>query len=107
MSGYEPVPRQTPGAEVIGKIHPADERDVRGRHALLTPRERQVMGLVVAGHTTRQIAHQLSVSPRTIDVHRAHIMLKMHTKSLAELVRFAVRYDLCGTESHFDTQQSI
>jgi FixJ family two-component response regulator len=62
--------------------------------ALLTRRERQVMGLVVAGKTSKQIAAELGLSPRTIDVHRAHLMLKMRTKTQARLVRLALTYGL-------------
>lgn len=56
----------------------------------LTPREAQVMELVVAGMTTRQAAAALAISPKTVEVHRRHIMKKTRTKSAVELVRLAV-----------------
>ncbi len=66
---------------------------VEARLALLTPRERQVMQMVVAGAPTRQIARGLGVSERTIEVHRARMMKKMQADSLADLVVLAVQ---CG-----------
>lgn len=66
--------------------------EVEACFARLTPRERQVLRLIATGRTTKQIASQLGRSIRTIDVHRAHIIMKMRTRSLAELVRLAVVY---------------
>jgi len=62
---------------------------VRRRLATLTPRERQVMELVVAGMLNKQIAYELGTVEKTIKVHRARVMQKMEVKSLAELVRIA------------------
>ncbi len=55
--------------------------------AELTPRERQVMDLVVSGKANKVIAMELNLSPRTVEVHRAHVMEKMKADSLAELVK--------------------
>ena len=59
---------------------------------LLTPREREVLGLVADGKTSKEIAVQFGLSPRTIDAHRAHIMIKMRTTRSTKLVRLAVLY---------------
>ena len=56
----------------------------------LTPRERQVMWLIVDGNTSKEIASQLDISSRTVEVHRGHLMTKMRAKPLARLVRLAV-----------------
>jgi len=56
----------------------------------LTPREREVLGHLVAGCPNKVIAHKMSISPRTVEIHRAHIMDKMAAKSLSELVRVAL-----------------
>ncbi len=56
----------------------------------LTPRERQVMDLVVEGKSNRVIADELGVSPKTIEVHRANVMQKMEAGSLAGLVRMVI-----------------
>jgi two-component system response regulator FixJ len=57
----------------------------------LTPREREVLELLVIGHPNKVIAHRLDISPRTVEIHRAHVMEKMKAKSLPELVRTAMQ----------------
>jgi two-component system response regulator FixJ len=61
--------------------------DARRRLATLTAREREVLNLVVAGRANKEIASELGVSPKTVEVHRAHVMSKMCVDSLAELIR--------------------
>jgi FixJ family two-component response regulator len=61
------------------------------RYDTLTPREQEVMGLVVSGILNKQIASELGTSEITIKVHRAQVMRKMQAGSLAELVRMAER----------------
>jgi FixJ family two-component response regulator len=61
--------------------------ELRQRYEQLTPREREVMALVVAGQLNKQVASELSTTERTIKFHRAHIMQKMGAESLANLVR--------------------
>jgi FixJ family two-component response regulator len=56
------------------------------RLAALTPREREVLQLVVSGSMNKQIAAQLGTAEKTIKVHRGRVMQKMHARSLAELV---------------------
>jgi FixJ family two-component response regulator len=63
--------------------------ELRKRYALLTPREREVLPLVVAGLANKQTAAELGTSEITIGVHRGQIMRKMAARSLAELVRMA------------------
>ncbi len=62
----------------------------------LSPREREVMDRVVRGMMNKQIASDLGLSAKTIEVHRAHVMDKMQADSLAELVRMAVRLEDAG-----------
>jgi FixJ family two-component response regulator len=61
--------------------------DLRQRYAALTPREREIMALVILGRMNKQIAGALGVSEVTVKVHRGQIMRKMHAKSLPDLVR--------------------
>jgi FixJ family two-component response regulator len=65
--------------------------ELRARLESLTPREQQVMGLVVAGLLNKQIAGKLGTSETTVKVHRHQVMEKMGADSLAELVRMADR----------------
>ena len=69
---------------------------LRNCHDLLTPREREVLALLVLGLLNKQIAGQLVTSERTIKFHRAHIMQKMRAESLADLVRMAQKLGLTG-----------
>ncbi|MBA8833300.1 DNA-binding response regulator [Rhizobium leguminosarum bv. trifolii] len=62
---------------------------VRARFDSLTPREREVMALVVTGRPNKQIAGDLGVSEITVKVHRSQVMQKMGTRSLPELARMA------------------
>lgn len=57
------------------------------RHASLTPREREVMELVVAGRHNREIAEELGISVRTVEVHKSRVMEKLQVDSIADLVR--------------------
>ena len=61
--------------------------DLRTRFDSLTPREREVLDLIVAGLLNKQIAGELNIEEVTIKTHRAHIMQKTHAESLAHLVR--------------------
>ena len=64
-------------------------REVRERFEKLTPREREVFDLVVAGRLNKQIAAELGMAERTVKAHRSQVMTKMHATSLAELVHLA------------------
>lgn len=65
----------------------------RARYAKLTAREREVMTLAVAGLANKEIARKLGLSHRTVEIHRARAMRKMHASTLLELARAA---ELCG-----------
>ena len=59
----------------------------------LTEREREILALLAAGHQNREIATQLGISPRTVEVHKARIMEKLECRSLADLIRMNIAAD--------------
>jgi len=67
--------------------------------ATLSARERQVLELLVAGRPNKVIAYELDISPRTVEIHRAHVMEKMEAKSLSDLVRAALAAGISGPAS--------
>ena len=69
---------------------------IAGRLATLTPRERQVLEKVVAGRLNKQIAAELGTVEKTIKVHRARVMQKLHATSLIQLVEIAQLAGLKG-----------
>jgi len=69
----------------------AEVRAIEARHKALSPRERDVMDLVVAGLLNKQVADRLGISEITVKAHRGRVMRKMQVRSLADLVRVAQR----------------
>jgi FixJ family two-component response regulator len=83
--------RQALARDRTTRDHQADTAALRGRYALLTPRETEVMAWVVSGLLNKQIAGELGISEETVKVHRGHVMRKMEADSLADLVRMSGR----------------
>jgi FixJ family two-component response regulator len=73
--------------------------ELRARFDTLTAREREVMRLVATGMLNKQIGAALGTTEKTVKVHRAQVMNKMHAESLADLVRMTDRLDLPGTRA--------
>lgn len=69
----------------------ADMQELRNRYASLTPREREVMSLVVSGLLNKQVGGELGISEITVKAHRGQVMQKMKANSVADLVRMAAR----------------
>ncbi|MDZ5451235.1 response regulator FixJ [Labrys sp. ZIDIC5] len=74
----------------------ADASDLAARLASLSPRERQVLDGLVAGLSNKEIAREYEISPRTVEVYRANVMMKMQAGSISELVRQAIRSGALG-----------
>jgi len=67
------------------------QSQLQARHDSLSRREKEVMALVVAGRANREIAEELGISPKTVEVHRSRVMGKMQAESLPQLVNMANR----------------
>ena len=72
-----------------------DHDTFRPSHEKLTGREMQIMRLLLDGLTPADIGRKLNVSVKTVASHKAHIFGKIGVKSMVELVRYAIRHDLC------------
>ena len=68
----------------------AETQRARQQLKLLTAREHEVLGALVAGKSNKDIAECLGISPRTVEVHRARVMEKLNVRSLSGLVRVAI-----------------
>jgi two-component system response regulator NreC len=77
--------------EYLTRISSGEER---AAHAMLSARERQILGLIGAGNTNQEIANQLSLSVNTVQAHRSHIIDKLNLHSRADLMRYAIRVGL-------------
>jgi two-component system response regulator FixJ len=76
----------------------SERAEIENRLAALSPRERDVLGGLVAGRANKQIAFDLGISPRTVEIYRANLMDKMQAGSLSDLVRMALIVGLLGRE---------
>jgi two-component system, LuxR family, response regulator FixJ len=81
-------------AQGFAKLGEEDVRKLRAQEAatrleVLTPRERDVLQGLVQGSPNKTIAYDLGISPRTVEIHRANLMTKLHVKSLSEALRIA------------------
>jgi two-component system, LuxR family, response regulator FixJ len=75
----------------------AERTEIEGKLAALSNRERDVLGGLVAGRANKQIAFDLGISPRTVEIYRANLMNKMQAGSLSDLVRMALIVGMVGS----------
>jgi two-component system response regulator FixJ len=89
---------------ILSAVHAALDRaaggdqspTIKARLGTLSERERQVLDGLIAGHPNKTIAHDLGISPRTVEVYRANLMTKMAARSLSELIRMAILADVAS-----------
>lgn len=96
--------------DLLDRIHEAIERDVRNRQeragsaevaeriAMLTPRERQIMTMMVDGKPNKIMASELQISEKTVQTHRTRVMVKMRAESVADLVKMAGKVSMDAPE---------
>lgn len=65
---------------------------------LLTPREREIIPLIIQGYTNREIAQKMGISKRTVETHRSNMMHKLGLKSVIQLMRYVIEHELIPTK---------
>src|SRR6516225_9673274 len=78
----------------LALAHKIELQELRDRYASLTPREGQVMALVVSGLLNKQVGGELGISEKTVKAHRGQVMQKMKANSVADLVKMAEKLHL-------------
>ncbi len=97
LSGKSYVSPDVTGVVIEDYRRNADQRESSPGSGL-TVKKREVLQLLAEGHSTKEIASRLNVSPQTIDTHRQHIMEKLDLHSVAELTKYAIREGLTSLE---------
>ena len=89
----------SPGISRVVAAFARGEGAPRGPLELLTRRQREVLQLVAEGHSTKEIAHRLELSAKTVDTHRAQLMERLGVHGVPALVRYALRVGMVRDES--------
>ena len=85
----------------------ATKQELRDRYASLTPREQDVMRLVVSGLLNKQVADELGITESTVKAHRGQVMQKMKANSLADLVKMTARLDQPATNQSMSSGLAV
>ena len=109
QGAFDFLPKPFRDQDLLDRVQKALEKDAKNRQEIaqtdrvkelfesLTPREREVLELVTSGKPNKVMAADLGVSQRTIEIHRARVMEKMHANSLAQLVRMVMSLKESGS----------
>jgi DNA-binding NarL/FixJ family response regulator len=80
-----------------GPVTPEESRAEASEEIQLTARQREILRNIAEGETTKQIAHRLGISPKTVEAHRAQLMERLDIRDVPGLVRYAIRVGLVTT----------
>jgi RNA polymerase sigma factor (sigma-70 family) len=94
------------GRDASARIESERSEALRRRVARLTPRERQVLVAVIDGRHNREIAADLGISPRTVEVYKARLMDKLQIDRLPELIRLALEFQLMEDPAIRDSRKA-
>lgn len=83
---------------VLGSCLHDEGPDQEGAFSLLTPREREVLQLIAEGHSTKQVARRLYISPKTVEAHRLKVMNKLDIDNVAQLTKYAIQEGLTSAQ---------
>jgi DNA-binding NarL/FixJ family response regulator len=83
---------------VLGSCLHEEGLDQNGAFSLLTPREREVLQLIAEGHSTKQVARHLYISPKTVEAHRLKVMNKLDIDNVAQLTKYAIQEGLTSAQ---------
>ena len=92
--------RQALERSCLALAQEAEMQELRDRYALLTPRERDVMELVVSGLLNKQVAGELGITESTVKAHRGQVMQKMKANSVADLVNMTAKLHQSAATNH-------
>ena len=98
MAGHRYLSAPLSDRAITAYLEKTDEAAMEDPYATLTSRERAILSLIAEGHNNTEIGTQLSISPRTVESHRRHLMQKLNLHSQAELVRYAIKRSLLPPE---------
>lgn len=89
----------SPGvSKPVAAAYAADRRNELGPFERLTSRQREVLQMIAEGHSTKAIAQRLALSVKTVEAHRAQIMLRVNVRTLQGLVRYAIRVGIISMD---------
>ena len=98
VAGQVYVSSGVTGVVIEDYVHRISGNEAGGT-SVLTPREREVLQLLVEGRSTKQIAYELEVSIKTVESHRHRVMEKLDLHNIADLTKYAIRAGLTSLES--------
>ena len=95
------------GFDLAEVLYQAKRADQRSGVDTLTAREREVLQLIAEGYTNQGLADELCISVKTVEAHKAHIMVKLHARTRTDLIRYAIRKGIVRLESVEEAERML